>query len=173
MSLWKKLNVFCLAKPILGVVVHKDGVNVVIRDPVGIVNGFRQCWEALFRADPTHCTDVQWASPPRLPPEVVDSLTRIVAPTEYDAALQGLAQGSLGSDGIDALIIKALPTETHDRLRESMSYLITHQLPLPALWCQASITLLPKDGSAMNLLNYRPISLLQVMYKLYTSIITK
>jgi hypothetical protein len=53
-----------------------------------------------------------------------------------------------------------------------MSELLTTQSDLPPLWREASITLIPKEGSLMLPSNYHPISLLQVSYKLYTSIIT-
>jgi hypothetical protein len=57
-------------------------------------------------------------------------------------------------------------------LRSSLSVLLTTAAPLPAAWRAAHIILLPKPGSRSDLGSYRPISLLQVLYKLYTGIIT-
>ncbi|NEJ83942.1 hypothetical protein GR268_46720, partial [Rhizobium leguminosarum] len=53
-----------------------------------------------------------------------------------------------------------------------MNHLITTQAPLPADWLKGHIILLPKPGSPADPGNYRPISLLQVAYKIYTKIIT-
>jgi hypothetical protein len=52
-----------------------------------------------------------------------------------------------------------------------MSELITTQALLLASWLKGRIILLPKPGSPANLSNYHPISLLQVVYKVYTKII--
>jgi hypothetical protein len=52
-----------------------------------------------------------------------------------------------------------------------MSELITTQALLPASWLEGHIILLPKPGSPADPSNYCPISLLQVVYKIYTKII--
>jgi len=115
---------------------------------------------------------MKWGCPPPIPAQNVKELTVAIEPLEFNAALKHLVQGSPGDDSIDANMLRALPDKTLSLLRSSMSDLIVHQLPLPDSWKLASITLLPKDGPGVDPLNYWPISLLQVQYKLYTSIIT-
>jgi hypothetical protein len=44
---------------------------------------------------------------------------------------------------------------------------------LLAEWKEVAITLLPKEGDQGNPSVYRPIALLQVEYKIFTSILTK
>jgi len=110
--------------------------------------------------------------PPPIPAQNIKELTVAIEPLEFDTTLKCLAQGLPGNDGIDANMLRALLDETLSLLRSSMSDLIVHQLPLPDSWKLASITLLPKDRPGVDPLNYWPISLLQVQYKWYTSIIT-
>ncbi len=54
-----------------------------------------------------------------------------------------------------------------------MSDLITKGEPIPKSWKEAKIVLIHKGGTNMDPANYRLISLLQTMYKTYTSIITR
>jgi hypothetical protein len=53
-----------------------------------------------------------------------------------------------------------------------MSHLITTQAGLPDEWKWGRVILLPKLGSPTDPGNYRPITLLQVAYKIHTKIIT-
>jgi hypothetical protein len=75
-------------------------------------------------------------------------------------------------DGLDAITLQALPSTAHNILCEAMSNIINKGEMLPEEWWQARMTLIPKDGSLHNPANYHPISLLQVTYKLFTTIIT-
>ena len=74
---------------------------------------------------------------------------------------------------MDAAILKALPLLALETIRQAMSDMITHSAKLPKEWKTAQIILWPKEGNPQDPANYRPTSLLQVLYKVYTNIITK
>ena len=98
--------------------------------------------------------DVEWDEEVIILACKVESLTTAIEPQEYEAAVRKLAQGSLGNDGIDAAIIKALPQAAHAKLRAGMSNLLVHQLLILLSWGEASIMLLPKEGLVINPMNY-------------------
>ncbi len=170
--LWKKLGGFRPAKRITGVLVKEGEAVRLLRDPSVITHEFCASWANMFQADPSPRATMEWGNPPQIPTQDIKGLTAAIEPLEFDTALAQLAQGSPGDNSIDANILQALPDAVLQQLCTSMSNLMVHQLPLPDSWKSASITLLPKDGSGADPMNYRPISLLQVQYKLYTSIIT-
>jgi hypothetical protein len=101
-----------------------------------------------------------------------DTLTHPIEEEEFAQALGGLNNMAPGTDGISVDILRALPADVLLGIHTQISALIANGLPIPDKWKNAQIILLPKPGLLADPTNYRPISLLQVLYKLYTSILT-
>jgi hypothetical protein len=114
--LWQKLGKFKPAKPIMGVISCINGTNTIMKDPMEITWGFCKSWKRMFHADPTPRPDADWTEPPCILPAEIEALMAPISEKEYAVALQCMHQGSLGSDGIDACIVRALPTDMHNML---------------------------------------------------------
>ncbi|CAH2094383.1 unnamed protein product [Euphydryas editha] len=82
------------------------------------------------------------------------------------------AEKSPGPDGLcnEALKIGAPILTRHFTQLFNM---ILNEEKVPKQWCTSDIILLFKKGSSLNIGNYRPISLLASIYKLFSSIILK
>ncbi len=149
-----------------------NSTRTLVRSPTEIMKTFYQYWASLYAPNPTVHTDTPWLAHTKPICSNADLLTAPISEEEYQHALQNLRQGAPGTDGLDAAILRALPNAAHNILREAMSNIVNKGEALPDEWRQARMTLIPKDGSPHDPANYRPISLLQVSYKLFTSIIT-
>lgn len=92
---------------------------------------------------------------------------------ETKASLVEMKNGK--SPGEDGILIEAIK-EGGDTLLQMITALFNKCLELekiPEAWANAIITLLHKKGNITKLENYRPISLLSQLYKLFMKIITK
>ncbi len=69
-------------------------------------------------------------------------------------------------------MLKAANSDIHQCLLDCMNKVLKPGVEVLEEWRKARIVLIPKDGSPANPANYRPISLLQTLYKIFTKIIT-
>ena len=76
--------------------------------------------------------------------------------------------------GQDSIMVDTLK-EAGDAINKELAKLFTaclHQGKVPKTWKDANMIILHKKGDKRDLKNYRPISLLSNMYKLFTKVLT-
>ena len=76
-----------------------------------------------------------------------------------------------GPDGILAEMVKCGGKTITQRMMHLYKQCL-RQKQIPEEWNQATVVLLPKKGDRNDLQNYRPISLLSMLYKTFTNIQT-
>ena len=95
-----------------------------------------------------------------------------VTTKEVSFALKSMKRGKApGDDGISVDLLMDAGTEIHSRLAQLYTQCIRKE-NVPESWCNAIVILLHKKGDQKDLSNYRPISLLSNIYKIFSKILT-
>ena len=90
---------------------------------------------------------------------------------EVDKVLRGMKNGkSPGEDGLTAEMFKLRGEKMKEQLAKLFSICLRKR-EIPSSWNNAIIILLYKKGDKERVENYRPISLLSVLYKMFTKVI--
>lgn len=83
------------------------------------------------------------------------------------------ANKSPGSDGFNSEFYKAFKEDLIPILRNTCNWAL-EKVQIPPTWKEAIISLIPKEAKDKNECgSYRPISILNVDYRIYTSIMAK
>lgn len=105
---------------------------------------------------------------PKILEDIKDILNKDKTLEEVYTANEETKTGkSPGPDGLTAKLYKLIKEEVGPQLQEIMN-LIMIKREMPSSWNLAVITLIPKENAApMSIKNYRPISLLNLDYKVF------
>uniref|UniRef100_A0A803TTP7 Reverse transcriptase domain-containing protein n=1 Tax=Anolis carolinensis TaxID=28377 RepID=A0A803TTP7_ANOCA len=101
-------------------------------------------------------------------------LNREISEKEIDQAIMKLDNSKApGPDGYTAVYYKKLKEELIPNLKKIMNEALNNQI-IPESWKEANIVMIAKeDKDPNNVRNYRPISLLNVVYKIYANILAE
>uniref|UniRef100_A0A803TXE0 Reverse transcriptase domain-containing protein n=1 Tax=Anolis carolinensis TaxID=28377 RepID=A0A803TXE0_ANOCA len=109
---------------------------------------------------------------PKLTEKQREILNRKITGEEISKTIKRLPPNKApGPDGFTMLYYKTFQEILTPPLQQVMNKILVEG-KVPATWKEANITLLPKEKADMaNVKNYRPISLLNTDYKIFTSIL--
>ena len=95
-----------------------------------------------------------------------------ILPSEVKHAIDNMKKGTApGNDDLSIDVLKLMDDESIKHLAKIFSGCL-HRGTLPRDWNKAKIVLIHKKGSTKDIKNYRPISLLPILYKVFTRILT-
>uniref|UniRef100_A0A670XQU1 Reverse transcriptase domain-containing protein n=1 Tax=Pseudonaja textilis TaxID=8673 RepID=A0A670XQU1_PSETE len=117
---------------------------------------------------------LQNANLPQIPKEIEIMLESNITMMELTEALKKQNNGKApGPDGLPAEFYKTLQESLNLPLLEVMNEVMSKKM-IPKSWSEAYITLIPKEeADALQIKNYRPISLLNADYKIFASILAE
>jgi exonuclease III len=139
-----------------------------------ILNGFASWWGNQFTRT-EDCTGPQpwWDGETcQVSRKNNQKLTAAITLTDVNQAIHHMRSTAPGTDHITTAMLRLLPAPAQAGLVQVFNCCLKDQ-DIPASWREAAITLIHKDGDRADPGNYRPISLLQVQYKVYTNILTQ
>lgn len=140
---------------------HKDGSLASDRSEIlGICSDFYQ--ELYSSTKPTGEKVESKTNGTELPP---------ILPTEVEEAIRQMKENKApGPDEITSDVIKTGGEETIRQLTDLYNKILQEK-KVPIKWKEAKIILLHKKDDKTDIKNYRPISLLSHMYKIFTKVI--
>uniref|UniRef100_A0A803SLF5 Reverse transcriptase domain-containing protein n=1 Tax=Anolis carolinensis TaxID=28377 RepID=A0A803SLF5_ANOCA len=141
-----------------------------------ILNQFRSFYDKLYGQEETEKDRITkflgQQKLTKITEEQKRDLNKEITDREIKAAIkQSNSQKAPGPDGLSAAYYKTFQDILLPHLKNVMNQVMIER-KLPQTWQQATITLIHKENSIeTNMKNYRPISLLNVDYKLFTNIL--
>lgn len=111
---------------------------------------------------------------PQMSEEHKELLNQPITTEEISAAIKRLKGGKApGPDGLITEYYKIFEKQTQKTLMYLMEEIIQQKI-IPETWGEATITLIPKQGTETNeIQNYRPISLLNSDYKILANLLAE
>lgn len=111
---------------------------------------------------------------PKLTPEQSKNLSRNITQKEIEAAITHVKSNKApGPDGFSSEFYKVLKESLIPVLQRTFNWILKENKTPPS-WSEAVISLIPKEGKdKLECGNYRPISVLNQDYKIFTHIIAK
>uniref|UniRef100_A0A670JIK0 Reverse transcriptase domain-containing protein n=1 Tax=Podarcis muralis TaxID=64176 RepID=A0A670JIK0_PODMU len=153
-----------------------EGKNIF--NPIEIRNCFQRYFRQLYTQGPQKEMDIEQFLVKNGLKQISQESKRIlnqeITGQEIEGAIQSMALGkSLGPDGLTSKYYKVLKEWIIQPLKEVCNEIMEGKRA-PDTWKEAYITLIPKiETEKTQLKNYRPISLLNVDYKIFADILAK
>jgi exonuclease III len=124
-------------------------------------------WEPVFKS----CESVEERAFNHNTPPIGLEILKKIEMKELDEVIRNLKKNkAAGDSNIPNEALQHLPEEQKETFLHLMNEII-RQNHVPQIWRDASVTLIYKDGEKTDPLNYRPIALLNTMYKVFSHII--
>ena len=103
-----------------------------------------------------------------------DDLIKPISVEEINAAISRLKSGkAVGADGYNSQFYRSLRQQLVPVLHKAFNWILKEG-EIPPSWREATISVIPKEGKdRQECGNYRPISVLNLDYKLFTSIFAR
>uniref|UniRef100_A0A670KHH1 Reverse transcriptase domain-containing protein n=1 Tax=Podarcis muralis TaxID=64176 RepID=A0A670KHH1_PODMU len=150
----------------------------IIHKPNEINNCFQSFFRKLYAQGPVNEQEIEEFIKKYGLPKISDQskmiLNEKITGQEIEGAIQNMQLGkSPGPDGLTARYYKALKEWIIQPLKEVCNEILEGK-KAPESWKEAFISLIPKTETEKNQVkNYRPISLLNVDYKIFADILAK
>jgi ribonuclease HI len=155
----------------------EDGEKVVSSDPSTVRKEAQAFYTQLYTSrGPGSDAFDNWLTPKTPSPESTTQLQRPVTKGEIREAVRELANHkACGEDNLPAELYKALSDNERftEIMLDAVAKLITGEERIPPEWRLSHMILLHKNGDKYDISNYRPITLINVIYKTYSTILTK
>ena len=142
--------------------------NDIISDPSAVANAFNQHFSSICSSQSFNCSYSSLAN------ELSSSFSfTTINPTDVQMAISELKSGNgTDSDGLEIKFIKlashVLAFPLSDLFNLSLSTYV-----VPSMWKSARVTPIHKGGDALDLNNYRPISIISSTAKVFEKLIFK
>ena len=153
----------------------KNEQNETISDPAHILAHITQFYTNLYRKpqlDITAQTALLNKLSSKLSDDLYTKLNSEITQKEINEAIDNMDNNkSPGDDGLPAEFYKHFKTQLAPILTTLYNTIIETEHNLPHSMTNAIITLIPKKGDPSDIKNWRPISLLNVDYKIFTKIL--
>jgi len=158
-----------------------DPVNVgaIRQSGTDVKEAIRRFWADLFRDRRATAPRAEpWFSEAfrerrRSVPERSRSLVAPITEAEVTTTIAHLRkEKACGADDIPAELLQHLPESAITRMTGLLNEVLRTKI-IPTEWTTAKVYTLHKGGDPSKCSNYRPISLLSVPYKVFTTILTK
>jgi ribonuclease HI/exonuclease III len=142
-------------------------------EPESIAKSTAQFTSWLFRETVAAPQQLPEWLRPKLSPIDNEFVTRPISGDEVREIIKNMKKGTApGPDGIPVDIFNQLSVPLTDKMARLFNTCM-EKGHIPKDWKNAYIRLIPKAGDQRDLRDYRPISLLSCIYKIYTTILEK
>ena len=160
----------------------------LVSEPIEVLEVLKEVWEDVYRPNPPEPDAEDWAEDcegwydeqqdlirphDTIDLNLLDINKPMIAPfdkIDVEFAIDSLKKNTPGQSGIDKWMIKHLPSS----FIKQLIYLFNATLAsgyMPLLFKSAVTIFIPKDGDSSNPKNYRPIALLEILAKVYETVI--
>lgn len=153
-----------------GVIIEEDGEKVFSTKRKDIIKIFKDKWSEMFKTRKPSGLSSEWFSPHISELRGKELLVKPISIQEVKVFIRNMRNKKApGLDNISAIILKSLKN-IHTEFLTKLINTMFNTGYIPKEWKKGVIKLLYKDGSTTDPMNYRPITLLKLPYKILCGI---
>lgn len=165
---WKKLNSL-LNKSVMSSPPSLRVNDMIISDPASVADAFNQHFSSVSKLCPSNLVH---SNPVNASVANTSFTLTTITPTEVQQAISDTKSGGAGPDGLEMKFIKI----ASHILAFPLCYLFNLSIStseVPAMWKNARVTPIHKSGDPLDPNNYRPISIISTVAKIFEKVIFK